>query len=66
MLHELSLQQASLEEAFMQLTAESVEYHAGDVRVRRPARRRCAAATGGGSGSAVGRAVAQLRHRKKS
>ncbi|MEU9989951.1 ABC transporter ATP-binding protein [Streptomyces sp. NPDC048045] len=27
-LHELSLQQASLEEAFMQLTAESVEYHA--------------------------------------
>ncbi|MDO0911702.1 ABC transporter ATP-binding protein [Streptomyces sp. DT2A-34] len=27
-LHELSAQQASLEEAFMQLTAESVEYHA--------------------------------------
>ncbi|WP_164904999.1 ABC transporter ATP-binding protein [Streptomyces cyaneus] len=27
-LHELSSQQASLEEAFMQLTAESVEYHA--------------------------------------
>jgi ABC-2 type transport system ATP-binding protein len=27
-LHELSLQQASLEEAFMRLTAESVEYHA--------------------------------------
>jgi ABC-2 type transport system ATP-binding protein len=27
-LHELSTQQASLEEAFMQLTAESVEYHA--------------------------------------
>jgi ABC-2 type transport system ATP-binding protein len=27
-LHELSIQQASLEEAFMQLTAESVEYHA--------------------------------------
>ncbi|WP_030246513.1 ABC transporter ATP-binding protein [Streptomyces sp. NRRL S-455] len=27
-LHELSPQQASLEEAFMQLTAESVEYHA--------------------------------------
>ncbi|WP_181807277.1 ABC transporter ATP-binding protein [Streptomyces shenzhenensis] len=27
-LHELSVQQASLEEAFMQLTAESVEYHA--------------------------------------
>ncbi|MEV7288674.1 ABC transporter ATP-binding protein [Streptomyces sp. NPDC093252] len=29
-LHELSPQQASLEEAFMQLTAESVEYHAHD------------------------------------
>ena len=28
-LHELSPQRASLEEAFMQLTAESVEYHAG-------------------------------------
>ncbi|MGW2554776.1 ATP-binding cassette domain-containing protein [Streptomyces sp. NPDC001635] len=27
-LHELSLQQASLEEAFMRLTAQSVEYHA--------------------------------------
>jgi ABC-2 type transport system ATP-binding protein len=27
-LHELSPQQASLEEAFMRLTAESVEYHA--------------------------------------
>jgi ABC-2 type transport system ATP-binding protein len=30
-LHELSPQRASLEEAFMQLTAESVEYHAGGV-----------------------------------
>lgn len=29
-LHELSAQQASLEEAFMQMTADSVEYHAGD------------------------------------
>ncbi|MEL7991840.1 ATP-binding cassette domain-containing protein [Streptomyces albidoflavus] len=29
-LHELSPRQASLEEAFMQLTAESVEYHAHD------------------------------------
>jgi ABC-2 type transport system ATP-binding protein len=29
-LHELSTQQASLEEAFMRLTAESVEYHAHD------------------------------------
>jgi ABC-2 type transport system ATP-binding protein len=28
-LHELSPQRASLEEAFMRLTAESVEYHAG-------------------------------------
>ncbi|MCG6498613.1 ABC transporter ATP-binding protein [Kitasatospora sp. A2-31] len=28
-LHELSPQQASLEEAFMQMTADSVEYHAG-------------------------------------
>ncbi|MFF7194162.1 MULTISPECIES: ATP-binding cassette domain-containing protein [unclassified Streptomyces] len=30
-LHELSPQRASLEEAFMQLTADSVEYHAGGV-----------------------------------
>jgi len=29
-LYELSPQQASLEEAFMQMTADSVEYHAGD------------------------------------
>jgi ABC-2 type transport system ATP-binding protein len=29
-LHELSPQQASLEEAFMQMTADAVEYHAGD------------------------------------
>ncbi|MBD0669604.1 ABC transporter ATP-binding protein [Streptomyces sp. CBMA156] len=29
-LHELSPQQASLEEAFMQMTADSVEYHAGE------------------------------------
>ncbi|WP_354642357.1 ABC transporter ATP-binding protein [Kitasatospora camelliae] len=29
-LHELSPQQASLEEAFMRMTADSVEYHAGD------------------------------------
>jgi ABC-2 type transport system ATP-binding protein len=28
-LHELSLERASLEEAFMELTADSVEYHAG-------------------------------------
>jgi ABC-2 type transport system ATP-binding protein len=28
-LHELSMLRASLEEAFMALTAESVEYHAG-------------------------------------
>lgn len=28
-LHELSPQRASLEEAFMQMTADSVEYHAG-------------------------------------
>jgi ABC-2 type transport system ATP-binding protein len=42
-LHELSTQQASLEEAFMRLTAQSVEYHAhtdvpGDAWAR-PARR---------------------------
>jgi ABC-2 type transport system ATP-binding protein len=37
-LHELSPQQASLEEAFMQLTAESVEYHAhSDTPVDVPA-----------------------------
>jgi ABC-2 type transport system ATP-binding protein len=35
-LHELSPQQASLEEAFMQMTADSVEYHAGGA-VGRPA-----------------------------
>jgi ABC-2 type transport system ATP-binding protein len=36
-LHELSPQQASLEEAFMQLTAESVEYHAhSDTPVEAP------------------------------
>ncbi|MFD9130055.1 ABC transporter ATP-binding protein [Kitasatospora sp. NPDC059571] len=29
-LHELSPQQASLEEAFMQMTADAVQYHAGD------------------------------------
>ncbi|MFG3103303.1 ABC transporter ATP-binding protein [Streptomyces sp. NPDC048182] len=33
-LHELSPQRASLEEAFMQLTAESVEYHAHDGQPR--------------------------------
>ncbi|MDQ1048652.1 ABC transporter ATP-binding protein [Streptomyces sp. V4I2] len=36
-LHELSPQQASLEEAFMQLTAESVEYHAhADTPLEQP------------------------------
>ncbi|UOB10201.1 ABC transporter ATP-binding protein [Streptomyces sp. HP-A2021] len=35
-LHELSPQQASLEEAFMQLTAESVEYHAHSETSPRP------------------------------
>ncbi|MFG2136055.1 ATP-binding cassette domain-containing protein [Streptomyces sp. NPDC048650] len=35
-LHELSPQQASLEDAFMQLTAESVEYHAHDDRPAAP------------------------------
>ncbi|MFK0120907.1 ABC transporter ATP-binding protein [Streptomyces sp. NPDC090994] len=39
-LHELSPQRASLEEAFMQLTAESVEYHAhdGQPAAQRPPR----------------------------
>ncbi|MEU5430607.1 ATP-binding cassette domain-containing protein [Streptomyces olivoreticuli] len=36
-LHELSPQQASLEEAFMQLTAESVEYHAHSAPAPGPA-----------------------------
>ncbi|SEF91980.1 ABC-2 type transport system ATP-binding protein [Actinacidiphila yanglinensis] len=36
-LHELSPQRASLEEAFMQLTAESVEYHAGGQMGSAPA-----------------------------
>ncbi len=44
-LHELSPQQASLEEAFMRLTAESVEYHAHDAR---PEPARPAAAWGAG------------------
>ncbi|AZQ37457.1 ABC transporter ATP-binding protein [Streptomyces cyaneochromogenes] len=35
-LHELSPQQASLEEAFMQLTAESVEYHAHSTAAPQP------------------------------
>jgi hypothetical protein len=30
-LHELTLQQASLEEAFMELTRDDVEFKAGDV-----------------------------------
>ncbi|MBQ1092452.1 ABC transporter ATP-binding protein [Streptomyces sp. B93] len=38
-LHELSPQQASLEEAFMQLTAESVEYHAHDGTAETPVER---------------------------
>ncbi|MEU3279389.1 ABC transporter ATP-binding protein [Streptomyces antibioticus] len=38
-LHELSPQQASLEEAFMRLTAESVEYHAHSDRPPREQRR---------------------------
>ncbi|NLU74859.1 ABC transporter ATP-binding protein [Streptomyces sp. HNM0575] len=45
-LHELSPQKASLEEAFMQLTAESVEYHAHDQAQQQPARR---ADQGGGA-----------------
>jgi ABC-2 type transport system ATP-binding protein len=35
-LHELTMVKASLEEAFMELTADSVEYHA-DVHVAQPA-----------------------------
>jgi ABC-2 type transport system ATP-binding protein len=35
-LHELGSQQASLEEAFMALTAGAVEYHAAQVPVQRP------------------------------
>ncbi|MDX2857813.1 ABC transporter ATP-binding protein [Streptomyces scabiei] len=50
-LHELSPQQASLEEAFMQLTAESVEYHAHDgTPVAQPA----PVAGWGGSGKREG------------
>ncbi|MGQ0846423.1 MAG: ATP-binding cassette domain-containing protein [Sporichthyaceae bacterium] len=36
-LHELGAQQASLEDAFMALTAGAVEYHAGPVPAQRPA-----------------------------
>ncbi|HEX9506287.1 MAG TPA: ABC transporter ATP-binding protein, partial [Acidimicrobiia bacterium] len=32
-LHELSPQQASLEEAFFELTDDSVEYHGGEAAV---------------------------------
>ncbi|MFD7105671.1 ATP-binding cassette domain-containing protein [Streptomyces celluloflavus] len=48
-LHELSPQQASLEEAFMRLTAESVEYHAhdGEPPAARSAVPAVAAAAGG-------------------
>ncbi len=35
-LHELSSQRASLEEAFMQMTADSVEYHAHSERGAQP------------------------------
>jgi ABC-2 type transport system ATP-binding protein len=37
-LHHLSLSRASLEQAFMELTADSVEYHAGLPESRQPAR----------------------------
>ncbi|MEW2576678.1 ABC transporter ATP-binding protein [Streptomyces syringium] len=47
-LHELSPQRASLEEAFMQLTAESVEYHAHDGRPPEEARPGAPAAPPGG------------------
>ncbi|MBP2405226.1 ABC transporter ATP-binding protein [Streptomyces syringium] len=47
-LHELSPQRASLEEAFMQLTAESVEYHAHDGRPPEEARQAGPAAPPGG------------------
>ncbi|MFF8568955.1 ATP-binding cassette domain-containing protein [Streptomyces albidoflavus] len=50
-LHELSPQQASLEEAFMQLTAESVEYHAHDGD---PGAVRGGPEPGGGASSAGG------------
>ena len=36
-LHELAPQAASLEEAFMELTRDSVEFRAEDVRVTTPA-----------------------------
>ncbi|OEJ60868.1 multidrug ABC transporter ATP-binding protein [Streptomyces agglomeratus] len=53
-LHELSPQQASLEEAFMQLTAESVEYHAHS-----------GGAAGGPPGAGWGAGVRQ-QHEKKN
>ncbi|MFB8419897.1 ABC transporter ATP-binding protein [Streptomyces albidoflavus] len=51
-LHELSPQRASLEEAFMQLTAESVEYHAhdGDPGAARGGPQPGGGATNGGGG----------------
>ncbi|KUJ64474.1 hypothetical protein ACZ90_57995 [Streptomyces albus subsp. albus] len=54
-LHELSPQRASLEEAFMRLTAESVEYHAhGQRRPGAAAPPPAADAAGGGPGSPGG------------
>jgi ABC-2 type transport system ATP-binding protein len=35
-LHELTLQRGSLEQAFMQMTGDSVEYHAHDGQVAPP------------------------------
>ncbi|MFE3230448.1 ABC transporter ATP-binding protein, partial [Nocardia sp. NPDC059228] len=46
-LHELSSQRASLEEAFMQMTAESVEYHAHSAPGTGPAAPAAAAAAPG-------------------
>ncbi|WP_233521832.1 ATP-binding cassette domain-containing protein [Streptomyces triticagri] len=53
-LHELSPQQASLEEAFMQLTAESVEYHAHSDPASSPPGAGPGAPSGGVSGPAPG------------
>ena len=64
-LHELSPQQASLEEAFMQLTAESVEYHA-HAGASRPTQRAGSPAGRAPTGGAAGRRRADAWRRPRS
>ena len=56
-LHELSSQRASLEEAFMQMTAGSVEYHAHSARDGPAARRRRSRGRGTGGAARHGKGL---------